>query len=78
MMHDVSCLQVLKAQPCLQILAEKLKNEKRALGAGRKWKTNFNRLNTQLLELEDDHTALEMVYPQASLCITICTTFCCP
>ena len=48
----------------LQTLADKLKNEKRSVGSGRKWRSNFNRLNTQLLELEDDHNALEMVFPQ--------------
>lgn len=47
-----------------QVLAEKMKQEKRSLGGGRKWRSNFNRLNTQLMELEDDHTALELVFPQ--------------
>ena len=51
----------------MQVLADELKSEKRTVGAGRKWRSNFNRLNTQLLELEDDHNALEMVFPQASL-----------
>ena len=50
----------------LQVLAEKLKQEKRSLGGGRKWRSNFNRLNTQLMELEEDHTALELVFPQVS------------
>lgn len=54
----------------MQQLAERLKQEKRSLGAGRRWRSGFNKINAQLLQLEEDHTALELVFPQASLSTT--------
>ena len=48
----------------LQDLAEKLRHEDRENGRGRKWRTNYNKLNAQLLSLENDHHALELVHPQ--------------
>ena len=40
------------------------------MGSGRRWRGNYNRINTQLLELEDDHAKLELVYPQANQLVT--------
>ena len=48
----------------VQELAEKLRKEDRENGRGRKWRTNYNKLNAQLLSLENDHHALELVHPQ--------------
>ncbi len=35
------------------------------MGSGRAVRKNLNKINSQLLELEEDHAALELVYPQA-------------
>ena len=51
----------------LQELAEKLRHEDRENGRGRKWRTNYNKLNAQLLSLENDHHALELVHPQVRI-----------
>ena len=47
-----------------QELAEKLRHEDRENGRGRKWRGNYNKLNAQLVMLENDHNALELVHPQ--------------
>lgn len=47
-----------------QELAEKLRKEEREGGRSRKWRANFNRLNAQLVALENDERALELVHPQ--------------
>ena len=54
------------ASTVLQELAEKLRHEDRENGRGRKWRTNYNKLNAQLLALENDHHALELVHPQVN------------
>lgn len=48
----------------MQQLLERLRQEKRAMGSGRTLRNNLNKVNNQLLELEEDHAALELVYPQ--------------
>ncbi|KAK9823563.1 hypothetical protein WJX72_003814 [[Myrmecia] bisecta] len=45
-------------------LATKLRKEDREMGRGRKWRKNFRMLNSQLAALEEDETALELVFPQ--------------
>ena len=46
-----------------------LKKEERADGRGRKWRGAFRRIQQQLIDLEADSKALELVFPQ------VCTTF---
>ena len=48
----------------LQELADKLRKEEREGGRNRKWRANFNRLNAQLVALENDQDNLERVHPQ--------------
>ena len=52
----------------LQELADKLRKEEREGGRNRKWRANFNRLNAQLVALENEEHALEIVHPQVQLC----------
>ena len=58
------CMSMSSTVP--QELAEKLRHEDRENGRGRKWRTNYNKLNAQLLALENDHHALELVHPQVN------------
>lgn len=46
-------------------MADALRAEERELGRGFKWRGAFRRMQEQLLALEADSKALELVYPQA-------------
>lgn len=46
-------------------MADSLRTEERELGRGFKWRGAFRRMQEQLLALEADSKALELVYPQA-------------
>ena len=48
----------------MQELAEKLRHEDRENGRGRRWRGSYTKLNAQLVALEADHAALELVHPQ--------------
>lgn len=51
-----------------------LKKEERADGRSRKWRGAFRRIQQQLLDLEADSKALELVFPQARpshLCMSL-------
>lgn len=50
-----------------QELAEKMRREDRENGRGRRWRGNYTKLNAQLIALENDHAALELVHPQVGL-----------
>lgn len=50
---------------CGQDVVDALRKEERAEGRGRKWRGAFRRIQQQLLELEHDSKALELVFPQA-------------
>lgn len=45
-------------------MAEMLKRQDRGEGRNRTWRSNFNRLQKQLLQLEEDEVALDAVFPQ--------------
>ncbi|BDA43033.1 LIMR family protein At3g08930 [Coccomyxa sp. Obi] len=47
-------------------VVDTLKKEERAEGRTRKWRGAFRRIQQQLLDLEADSKALELVFPQAS------------
>ena len=49
-----------------QDVVDTLKKEERAEGRSRKWRGAFRRIQQQLLDLEADSKALELVFPQAS------------
>ena len=42
-----------------------LKKEERAGGRGRKWRGALRRIQVQLMDVEHDSVALELVFPQA-------------
>ncbi|EIE26974.1 hypothetical protein COCSUDRAFT_12091 [Coccomyxa subellipsoidea C-169] len=46
-------------------IVDTLKKEERADGRGRKWRGAFRRIQQQLIDLEADSKALELVFPQA-------------
>ena len=46
-------------------MADALRTEERELGRGYKWRGAFRRMQEQLLALEADSKALELIYPQA-------------
>ena len=48
----------------VQDVLETLKKEEREQGKGRKWRGAFRRIQQQLLDLENDSKALELVFPQ--------------
>lgn len=47
----------------MQDVTDTLKKDREGRGA-RKWRTAFRRIQQQLLDLEQDSKALELVYPQ--------------
>ena len=48
----------------LQDVTDTLKKDREGRGA-RRWRSAFRRIQQQLLDLETDSRALELVYPQA-------------
>jgi hypothetical protein len=48
----------------VQEVVDTLKREEREGGKGRKWRGAFRRIQQQLLDLEADSKALELVFPQ--------------
>ena len=48
-----------------QDVVDALKKEERAGGRGRRWRGALRRIQAQLLDVEHDSTALELVFPQA-------------
>ena len=50
---------------CVQDVTDALKKDREGRGA-RKWRAAFRRIQQQLLDLEQDSKALELVYPQVS------------
>lgn len=48
----------------IQEVVETLKKEEREQGKGRKWRAAFRRIQQQLIDLEGDSKALELVFPQ--------------
>ena len=45
-------------------MADMLKRQDRAEGRSRTWRSNFRRLQREVLQLEDDEAALDAVFPQ--------------
>ena len=55
-----------------QDVTDTLKKDREGRGA-RKWRTAFRRIQQQLLDLEQDSKALELVYPQVCIvCVSLC------
>ncbi len=48
-------------------MADMLKRQERDGGKNRTWRGNFKRLQREVLQLEEDHTALDAVFPQVSM-----------
>ena len=46
-------------------MSDMLKRQDRAEGRGRSWRSNFRRLQREVLQLEEDEAALDAVFPQA-------------
>jgi hypothetical protein len=49
----------------LQATADMLKRQDREGGRTRHWRSNFKRLQRELLQLEEDEHVLDSVFPQA-------------
>jgi hypothetical protein len=54
----------------VQDVLDTMKREERDQGRSRKWRGALRRLQQQLLDLESDCRALEMVFPQVYFCDT--------
>ena len=75
---------VTRASPCLhelivineafhlQDVTDTLKKDREGRGA-RKWRAAFRRIQQQLLDLEQDSKALELVYPQVYISPLVCS-----
>jgi hypothetical protein len=48
-------------------MADMLKRQDREGGRTRHWRSNFKKLQRELLQLEDDEHVLDSVFPQVSL-----------
>lgn len=48
----------------VQEVVETLKKDEREGGRGRKWRAAFRKIQQQLIDLENDSRALELVFPQ--------------
>jgi len=56
----------------VQDVTDTLKKDREGRGA-RKWRTAFRRIQQQLLDLEQDSKAIELVYPQVRIvCVSHC------
>lgn len=53
--------------PLLQTMSDMLKRQDREGGRTRHWRSNFKKLQRELLQLEEDEHVLDSVFPQVSL-----------
>jgi hypothetical protein len=68
--HDVTqsnCACCVGHHPYLQTMADMLKRQDREGGRTRHWRSNFKKLQRELLQLEEDEHVLDSVFPQVSL-----------
>jgi LMBR1 domain-containing protein 1 len=49
----------------MQVTSDMLKRQEREAGRSRQWRGNFKALQRQLLQLEEDESLLDSVFPQA-------------
>ncbi len=45
-------------------MGEMLRRQQRDAGRNRTWRTNLRRLQHEVVQLEEDHTTLDAVFPQ--------------